>query len=94
VAVYVVLFAKVELGVSVANSVDVLYVTAPATRPEGPCSDMLAVVIVAGSIALLKAAVAVVPGATPVAPLAGVTEVTVGGVGPVLPEVLNTTSTQ
>ena len=47
---------------------------------------------VVGSSALLKVAVTVVPTATPVAPLAGLWPVTVGGVVPV--DVVKTTSTQ
>jgi hypothetical protein len=50
--------------------------------------------MVAGSIGSLKVAVTVAVVATPVAPLVGLTPVTVGGVVSDGPPVLNITSTQ
>jgi hypothetical protein len=91
VAVYVVPLASGELGVSVAVSVAASYATVAGTL-DGPCKVNELVVIVVGSMGLLNVAVALAPVATAVAPFAGATEVTVGGIGP--EEVVNTTSTQ
>jgi hypothetical protein len=49
----------------------------------GPVNVKVVVLIVAGFIATLKAAVTAVLGQTPTAPARGVTEITVGGVVPV-----------
>ena len=83
------------VGVNVAVVVPALYVTAAGTRVlPASRNSKVAAVMLAGLIASLKVAVTAVVDATPVAPLAGVRPVTVGGVvsGPAV--VVNTTSTQ
>jgi hypothetical protein len=76
VAVYVVLAASALVGVNVAIPVDVLYVTAPATGvAPGPLTLNVVVVMVEAFIASLHVAVMT---ATPVAPLTGLVELTVG----------------
>ena len=65
----------------------------PSVAPPSPPPVVLDE-IVAGSIASLNVAVTVVPGFTPVDPVAGNTDVTVGGVESGGATVLNTTSTQ
>jgi energy-converting hydrogenase Eha subunit B len=81
VAVYCVLYARFADGVNVATDPLAAYVTVPETAAlPGPVSVKVAEVIVAAFIAWLKVAVRAVFTATPVVPLPGVTEVTVGGV--------------
>jgi hypothetical protein len=81
VAVYSVLFAKRLVGVRVAVKVVLLYVTLAATGVvPGPWRVKVLAVRVLGLRASLNVAVTVVFVATPVAPLAGVRPVKVGGV--------------
>jgi hypothetical protein len=82
VAVYCVLALRRTLGVKVA----VLPTTAKVTTPNTVVPDDVTfrvncggVVIVAGAIALLKVAVIIWLRGTPVAPLRGIVEITVGG---------------
>ena len=64
------------MAVFVAPSYETL---AGTVDPSDDFSVQLALVIVAGSIARENVALMVAPGATPVAPAAGVNAVTVGG---------------
>jgi hypothetical protein len=82
VAVNVVFAIRLAEGVNVAISVDELYVTCPETFVEpGPVNVKVALLIVAGFIALLNVAVMrSVFGQTRVDASSGVTDVTVGGV--------------
>jgi hypothetical protein len=83
VAVYVVLLARSDDGVNVAIVPAGLRVTVPVTPP---LKVNEAVVTVAGASGSLNVAVSAILTGTPVAPLAGVVELTVGGVvsaGPV-----------
>jgi hypothetical protein len=80
VAVYVVFKLRLAFGVNVAMSF--AYVTVPLTAPP-PCaaSVKVALVSVVAFIASLKVAVSAAVIDTPVAPLSGVTAVTVGAGG-------------
>src|SRR5438128_7900925 len=81
VAVYVFENASPKFGVSVAVGVSPPTDTEAATRaPVGSRSSNVVVLTVAGSIISLNVAVTLVETATPIAPPAGVTELTVGGV--------------
>src|SRR5689334_8531084 len=94
VAVYVAEAASALLGVSVATSVEALYVTVAGTSAfDASRNSNVPVPIVVAFIDSLNVAVTTVATLTPVAPLAGDVVVTVGGVvsGPAG---VNTTSTQ
>jgi hypothetical protein len=81
VAVYTVLDARLAAGVKVATEPAATYVTAPITAtPPGPVTAKVIGLIVAGFIATLKVAVRAWLMGTPVAPLAGMVKMTVGGV--------------
>jgi hypothetical protein len=65
-------------------------VTSPATAvPVGPVNVKVVALMVAGFIALLKAAVTIVSVQAPVEPLSGATVVTKGGVRPAFAPVLS-----
>ncbi|MFZ0420236.1 MAG: hypothetical protein WAM04_19185 [Candidatus Sulfotelmatobacter sp.] len=73
------LSARALDGVKVAVSLDALYVTTPLTdAASGPVNVKVVLLIVAGFIAALKAAVTGALGQTPTAALRGTTETTVG----------------
>jgi hypothetical protein len=81
VAVYCVLLVRLAEGVKVAVFVAELRVTVPATAFP-PCVNVKVLdEMLEAVIASLKVAVTVELMATPVAPFAGATEVTVGAVG-------------
>jgi len=81
VSVYNVLFARLLAGVKVALFPVPEYATTPGTAVvPGPARVKVLLVMVRGSIALLKTAVTTVFTATPVALQAGFVESTVGGV--------------
>ena len=81
VAVYTVLDARLAAGVNVATEPAATYVTAPVTpTPPGPVNMKVVASIVAGFIASLKVALSTWLMGTPVAPLTGMVEITVGGV--------------
>jgi hypothetical protein len=82
VAVYTVFAARFAAGVNVATEPAGTYVTIPVTAaPPGPVTVKLVAVIVAGFIATLNVALSAWLMGTPVAPLTGTVEITVGAVG-------------
>src|SRR5438128_752989 len=97
VAVYIVLYASAQAGVSVAVGVSPPANTEAGTRlPAESRSSNVDVFIAVELIISLNVAVTTVVVLTPVALAAGVTEFTVGGVAspPAARVVVNTTSTQ
>ena len=71
------------VGVKIAVLLVASYVTCPATGAEaGPVSVKVVALMVDGFIALLNVAVTAALAHVPVAPLAGITEFTVGAVTP------------
>ena len=95
-AVYVVEKARAEIGSRTAELVSASQVTPAATSwPPPSRSSTFVPFTVPGAIGSLNRALTLVPTATPVASLAGIVEITVGGVVSGPPAcVLNTTSTQ
>src|SRR6267378_8265190 len=97
VAVYVVLYASAEAGLSVAVGVSPPANTDAGTRLPAESRSSNDVVLMAAELIIsLNVAVTTLVVLTPVAPAPGVTELTVGGVvSPPVPSVdANTTSTQ
>jgi hypothetical protein len=78
VAVYVVLYVRFADGPNVAVFVPVSYDTAPVTVPVTALTVKFVVLIVVAFIASQKVAVMTALNGTPVAPLIGIVDVTVG----------------